>query len=95
MAHLHTPCGHTPCGHTGCCLAKVAESCVQKQLSSFVVFSGAGSGAPAESAGCRAGRGPHPPGEAEGEAEVLRGGLPAGHGAVPVHRLPADRREER
>lgn len=34
-------------------------------------------------------------GEAERQTEVLRGGISAGHGALPVHQLPADRREER
>ncbi|XP_061615689.1 dystrobrevin binding protein 1b isoform X3 [Phyllopteryx taeniolatus] len=33
--------------------------------------------------------------EAEGQTQVAGGGLPAGRGAVPVHGIPADRREAR
>lgn len=54
--------------------------------------SGAGLGACSESprGGVRTAAG-----EVERQAEVLRGGISAGHGALPVHQLPADRREER
>lgn len=68
--------------------------CVKK-VSSVMFCSGAGCGAPPASPWGGTGRGAAPPGQAEREAEVLWGGVPARHGAVPVHRLPADRREER
>lgn len=79
------------------CFSSLPCFCLMSKTFFFLFPSGARSGACTESPWGRTGRGPTPPGQkrSEREAEVLRGGLPARHGAVPVHWLPADRWEER
>ncbi|VCX36542.1 unnamed protein product [Gulo gulo] len=85
--------GKPPQGLQGVlCCPKVSYSvCKTCHFATLLYCSRPRCGARAEGPG----DGAHPAGEAEGAAEVFRGGLPAGHGAVPVRGSPADRGEER